>query len=59
MGVQALWIRSAGNYGNYVDSRLIRHCPFVLPPADQDPGLRFWHWFSFYANEEYAVNMAE
>jgi bacillopeptidase F (M6 metalloprotease family) len=40
----------SGLYGNYVDSRLIRHCPFIVPSADQDPGLRFWHWFSFYPN---------
>ena len=36
----------AGNYANYVDSRLICQY-FTVPSADQNPRLRFWHWFSF------------
>jgi bacillopeptidase F (M6 metalloprotease family) len=34
-----------GNYDNSVDSRLISP-PFTVPPANQSPLVRFWHWFS-------------
>lgn len=36
-----------GNYFEPVDSRLIRHTSFVVPPASENPRLRFWHWYSF------------
>ena len=36
----------AGNYGANVDSRLVSPF-FTVPPADENPRLRFWHWFSF------------
>ncbi|MFH1841732.1 MAG: hypothetical protein ABIF77_00860 [bacterium] len=36
-----------GNYSEPVDSRLIRHTSFVVPPESQNPRLRFWHWYSF------------
>jgi len=36
-----------GNYTEPVDSRLIRHTSFVVPPASTNPKLRFWHWYSF------------
>jgi hypothetical protein len=36
-----------GNYTEPVDSRLIRHTSFVVPPASQNPRFRFWHWYSF------------
>jgi len=34
-----------GNYDNSVDSRLISS-PFIVPPANLFPILRFWHWFN-------------
>ncbi|MBN2602875.1 MAG: choice-of-anchor J domain-containing protein [Candidatus Thermoplasmatota archaeon] len=37
----------AGNYAEPVDSRLIRHTTFVVPPASDNPRLRFWHWYNF------------
>ena len=41
-----------GNYQNYVDStRLIRHTTFIVPPATENPHLRFWHWYSFRIND--------
>jgi hypothetical protein len=38
----------AGNYERFVDSRLISP-PFTVPGTNQNPRLRFWHWFHFYA----------
>ncbi|GEM_PF-1410424 len=35
-----------GNYSEPVDSRLISP-PFVVPNKNQNPRLRFWHWYSF------------
>jgi len=35
-----------GNYQESSDSRLISP-PFVVPAASENPGLQFWHWFSF------------
>ena len=41
-----------GNYGNNVDStRLVRHTSFVVPPASENPRLRFWHWYYFWIND--------
>jgi len=40
-----------GNYSEPVDSRFIRHMPFKVPSAEQNPRLRFWHWYSFSAND--------
>ena len=37
----------AGNYSEPVDTRLIRHTSFVVPPASENPRFRFWYWFSF------------
>jgi len=42
-----------GNYSEPVDSRLIRHTAFVVPPESQNPRLRFWHWYSF-STSDYA-----
>lgn len=42
----------SGNYSNDVDStRLIRHTSFVVPTANENPRLRFWHWYSFTIND--------
>ena len=38
--------RSAGNYAASVDSRLTSPI-FTVPGANQNPRLRFWHWYSF------------
>lgn len=35
-----------GNYANGVRSHLVSP-EFVVPPASENPRLRFWHWFSF------------
>ncbi len=40
-----------GNYTEPVDSRLIRHISFKVPSAEQNPRLRFWHWYSFSSND--------
>ncbi len=37
-----------GNYTDDRESRLISS-PFSVPPANQNPRLRFWHWWSFNA----------
>lgn len=37
----------SGNYTEPVDSRLVRHTTFVVPPASENPRLRLWHWYSF------------
>ena len=34
-----------GYYPNYSNSRLIRHTPFIVPQANENPRLRFWHWY--------------
>ena len=39
----------AGNYSEPVDTRLIRFTSFTVPPASENPRLRFWYWFSFNA----------
>ncbi len=41
----------AGNYSEPVNTRLIRHTPFVVPSKNQNPRLRFWHWYSFAAGD--------
>jgi hypothetical protein len=40
----------AGNYAEGVDSRLISPA-FTVPSANQNPRLRFWHWFSFNSDD--------
>jgi hypothetical protein len=39
--------------GNYTDDRSSRvsSSSFVVPAADQNPRLRFWHWWSFKSND--------
>ena len=41
----------AGNYSDNVASKLIRHTSFTVPDADENPRLRFWHWFSHAASD--------
>jgi len=36
----------AGDFPNNASTRLIRHTSFTVPAADQNPRLRFWHWYS-------------
>jgi len=36
----------AGNYADDTSSRL-ESKSFVVPPTNQNPRLRFWHWFNF------------
>src|SRR6185503_7327187 len=35
-----------GNYGDSTSSRLVSPA-FMVPSVDQNPRLRFWHWFNF------------
>jgi bacillopeptidase F (M6 metalloprotease family) len=42
----------AGNYASGVDSRLISPI-FAVPAANQNPRLRFWHWFSTQSGPDY------
>ncbi len=37
----------AGDYPEGVNSQLKRETTFVVPPASQNPRLRFWQWYSF------------
>jgi hypothetical protein len=41
----------AGNYPDGVNTRLVRHTTFVVPPASENPRLRIWHWYSFFCND--------
>jgi bacillopeptidase F (M6 metalloprotease family) len=41
----------SGNYAETVDSRLLMNTKYQVPPADQNPRLRFWHWYSFSAGD--------
>lgn len=40
----------AGEYTDYADARLVSP-KFIVPAADQNPRLRFWHWYSFSASD--------
>jgi Immune inhibitor A-like, MAM domain len=51
-GINSAATTLAGVYSNYADSRLVRHCPFVVSATAPDPGLTFWHWFDFYPNDD-------
>ncbi len=42
-----------GNYSEPVDTRLIRHTSFVVPPASENPRIRFWYWFSFNSSSDW------
>ena len=45
-----------GNYGPTVDSRLITPA-FIVPAAEANPALRFWHWYSFDLGDQGAVEI--
>lgn len=50
-----------GNYPTGADSHFRRITPFVVPPADQDPRLRFWHWYSmhtFFGADEASIEIS-
>jgi uncharacterized repeat protein (TIGR01451 family) len=49
-GINCAATTLSGNYHEGVDSRLVSP-PFMVPAADQNPRLRFWHWFSFNAGD--------
>lgn len=36
-----------GNYPETANSRFIRFTTFVVPAGEDNPRLRFWHWYSF------------
>jgi hypothetical protein len=40
------------NYLQYADSRLVSP-PFQVPPAEENPRLRFWHWFQTYNSGDF------
>ncbi len=48
-----------GNYPETADSRLIRHEKFVVPPASENPRLRFWHYYSFSVSDSAWVEIRE
>jgi len=39
------------NYPANVNSAIIRHASFVVPPASQNPRIRFSHWYSIYLGD--------
>ena len=45
-----------GNYNASVSSRLISPS-FTIPGADQNPRLRFWHWYSIYGGDNAFVQI--
>jgi len=47
----------AGNYPPNANTRLIRHTPFVVPSADQNPRLRFWHWYGISSGDAGTVQI--
>ena len=50
-----------GNYPSGADSRFIRIEEFVVPPATQNPRLRFWQWYSMhtsYGTDEASVEIS-
>src|ERR1035441_8263497 len=40
----------AGNYPANTIGRMARLLPFLVPPANQNPRLQFWHWYQFAGN---------
>ena len=46
-----------GNYSDNITSRMIRHTQFVVPASSENPRLRFWHWYSFSANDAARVQI--
>ncbi len=46
-----------GSYSENVDSRIIRHTTFVVPSAEANPRIRFWHWYSFSHNDHGEVQI--
>ncbi|HXG49280.1 MAG TPA: LamG-like jellyroll fold domain-containing protein, partial [Methylomirabilota bacterium] len=39
-----------GNYPRYANCRLLSP-PLVVPPASENPRLRFWHWYSIWGGD--------
>lgn len=37
----------AGNYPDNEESRLVRIFNFTVPSANENPRIRFWHWYNF------------
>ena len=46
-GQNCVATKLTGNYSKNVDSRFISP-PFTVPDSNENPRLRFWHWFEFY-----------
>jgi bacillopeptidase F (M6 metalloprotease family) len=47
----------AGNYPSNANTRLIRHTSFIVPSANQNPRLRFWHWYNIYSDDQAYVQI--
>ncbi|MCK6620794.1 MAG: T9SS type A sorting domain-containing protein [Calditrichaceae bacterium] len=47
----------AGNYPPNANTRLIRHTSFIVPNANQNPRLRFWHWYSISSGDQATVQI--
>lgn len=45
-----------GNYPTYTNTRLISP-PFTVPSADENPRLRFWHWFLIHGSDHGVVEI--
>lgn len=39
------------NYSENLDASLVRESSFLVPPAEEEPRLRFLHWFEFGAHD--------
>ena len=48
----------SGNYPDQTDSRLISP-PFLVPPAERNPEVRFWQWYSYGALDNGHVQISE
>ena len=46
-----------GNYPANANTRLIRHSWFVVPSANENPRLRFWHWYSISSGDQAVVQI--
>ncbi|HSO87675.1 MAG TPA: hypothetical protein VLQ91_14055, partial [Draconibacterium sp.] len=46
-----------GNYPANANTRLIRFNTFTVPSANQNPRLRFWHWYSFASADQGTVQI--
>ncbi|MCD4737282.1 MAG: hypothetical protein K8R53_14660, partial [Bacteroidales bacterium] len=46
-GTNCIALNLDGNYGTFADCRLVSP-PYVVPPATENPRLRFWNWHAIF-----------